>query len=917
MKYVFVIALFVFSSLLKGQTDSTLISISVNDVAFDTFIQLVEKESNTSILYKKEDLDSIRVSLIADEQNLTTIIKKALPSDNFSVTYWNDFLLILNQQELIKRLPDYTQPSKQEEETTGKEESTAFIQGRKADLIRIKIGNVKHQKPGVNVLTKGQIYDAATGEAVANATIYIPKLNKGAISDDNGNFKLILPAGKYDTQVECLGMKKVNCQLEVLSKGSFSIEMESANFEIQEVQIYGDKQTNFRKRDAGLEKLNVEVIKELPTMMGEPDIIKVSEMLPGVVSTGDGAAGLNVRGGGFDQNAFYFNNIPVYNTSHMFGFFPAFNAYVIDDFSLYKGYVPAKYGGRLSSVFDIKARSGNKKKYTASGGISLMAANVTVEGPIKKETAAFLVNFRTSYSDWILRQIKDYNIQNSEAFFNDLTVSLDYDLPKTQINIFGYYSYDRFKFSDLNKYWYSNGGISATVGQNFSNTFRGDFAISGSQYQFKTIDTQIANLAYEHPFKLGQYEFTADFSKEFSRKNILSFGADGIWYKLHRGEVTPYGEDSNRRAVDLGEEQGLEVALYVSDDYEITPLLNLSAGFRLSMFTAFGPQTVYNYKDDGPQEIRNIEDSVHFDAGQPIKTYTFPEFRISFNYQTDENGNIKLAFNQMHQSIFMLNQTISLSPNAQWKLADYHLKPSQANQISLGVFRTIPRGKWEVTLEGYYKKAKNYSVFKDGANFLSTPLVETTILQGDLSSYGIEFSLKKSWPKLDLYFAYTFSRSFVKVDGENEWEDINGGNKFPSDFDIPNVLNAIALYRISKRVSLTTTITYQTGKPATFPTSTYFIDGIPRIDYSNRNEFRIPDYFRTDLSLAIEGNLKKEKFLHSTFNFSVYNLTGRDNPYSVFFEQDYGSVKGFQYTVIGVPIFMVTWIFKLGNYDAK
>jgi hypothetical protein len=369
--------------------------------------------------------------------------------------------------------------------------------------------------------------------------------------------------------------------------------------------------------------------------------------------------------------------------------------------------------------------------------------------------------------------------------------------------------------------------------------------------------------------------------------------------------------------VDLGKEQGLELALYVSDDYQITPLLNLNAGFRLSMYSAFGPKMVYTYFEDGPQETRTIEDSIYFSAGQPIKTYVFPEFRIALNYQTDENGNIKVAFNQMHQSIFMLNQTVSLSPNAQWKLADYHIKPSRGNQVSLGVFRTIPKGKWELSLEMFYKKAKDYSAFKDGIGFLSSPLTETTLLQGDLSSYGVEFSLKKSWKKVDLYFAYTFSRSFVKVDGEFDWQKINNGNKYPSDFDIPNVANAVVLYRISKRISFTSTFTYQTGKPATFPTSFYYIDGIPIIDYSNRNEFRIPDYFRIDLSLTLEGNLKKEKFLHSTFNFSVYNLTGRDNPYSVFFEQKYGSIQGFQYSVISVPIFMVTWIFKLGNYDSK
>lgn len=916
MRYVASILFVMISFFANAQRDSTLITLSLSNVSFAVLVQNIEEQTQVQILYKPSDIKDSTFTVNARNESALKVLKSVLNSDDYDIKLWNGYIVILYQEELFSSLPDFN-AVKIEEVVPEKESNSSYIQGRKADFINIKIGNAKRRIAGKLVNVKGSIINAATNEPVENATVYISTINKGAITDQNGIFNMQLKEGKYPTQIECLGMKKINCQLEVLSEGSFQIEMESAKFEIQEVQVYGDQQMNFRKKEAGLEKLNVETIKELPNLLGESDIIKVTEMLPGVVSVGEGAAGLNVRGGSFDQNAFYFNKIAVYNTSHLFGFFPAFNAYVVNDFSLYKGFVPAKYGGRLSSVFDINARSGNKKNYTASGGIGLSTANITVEGPIKKDTASFLVNYRTSYSDWILRQINDYNIQNSEARFNDLTVSLDYDLPNTQINVFGYYSYDYFKFSDLNNYWYTNGGLSASVGHHFTPTFRADFSISASQYEFKTIDTQVLTLAYEHPFKLQQYDFNADFSKEFSRKNSLSFGASSSWINLNRGKVTPYGEQSNRLPVDLGNEQGLEMAVYVSDDYEITPLLNVTAGFRLSMYSAFGPKNVYTFYENGPKEPETIQDSILFQSGEAIKWYTFPEFRISANYQTDENGNIKLAFNQMHQSIFMLNQTISLSPNTQWKLADYYLKPSQANQYSIGVFRTIPKGKWEISLDFFYKDAKDFSAFKDGVNFLSNPLVETTVLQGDLTSYGAEFLIKKSWPKIDIWLAYTFSRSIVTIKGENDFDNINNGEPFPSDFDIPNVLNALFVYRISKRVTFSTTITYQTGKPATFPTSFYYIDGVPRIDYSNRNEFRIPDYFRTDISLTIQGNLKKEKFLHSKFNFSVYNLTGRDNPYSVFFEQQDGRIFGYQYSVIGVPVVMVTWMFKLGNYDSN
>jgi len=911
---------FILTSILQAQTtDIPLVSVDIKDATFEQFAHLLERESNLTIIYKPDWVKDTRVTLKVNEESVIQLLKWALDNDELNIVRWNDFIVILQKEDLIDQLPDYNKKPLAEKEETDDEASdnSEFMVGRKVDFLKIKVGEPKYQMAGKNILVKGKIIDATSGNPIESSTLYIVPLKRGAISDQQGNLEINLPPGKYAARVECLGMKKIDCQLEVISDGSFELKMERQKFDIQEVEIYGDRQMSIREKDPGLEKLNVKTIKELPTMMGETDIIKISEMLPGVVSIGEGSTGLIVRGGSFDQNAFYFNNVTVYNTAHMFGFFPAFNTDVISDFSLYKGYIPAKYGGRLSSVFNINARTGNKKHYTAHGGISPVAANLTVEGPIKRDTASFFINGRASYSDWILKQIDDYNIRNSEASFYDLTASFDYDLANTQVNVFGYYSQDYFKFSDINTYWYSNSGVSATVGHIFSPLLQSDFSLSGSLYKFKTVDEQLENAEYEHEFSVAQYDFKAGFHQAIGNKHHFNYGADITWYQLKRGKVLPFGDDSNKKPIDLGNEQGLENALFFSDNIEVTPLFNVSAGFRFSFYSPFGSKKVYTYDDDSPKEIRTINDSIFFDKGKPIKWYYFPELRISLNYQTDENGTVKLAFTQMHQNIFMLNKTITLAPNSPWKLADYHLEPSRAYQFSLGVFRTTTKRDWEYSVEVFYKNARNYTEFKDGADFLGSPLVETTVLQGDLKSYGIEVLLKKYWPKINIWLAYTYSRSLVKVDGPNSWDKINNGNQYPSNFDIPHVLNFMFLYHISKRVTFGTTITYQSGKPGTFPTSYYYIDGVAHLDYSDRNKYRIPDYFRTDISLTIEGNLRKDKFLHSRFNFSVYNLTARDNPYSVFFEQDSGRIVGFQYSVISVPVFMATWIFKLGNYDAN
>ena len=919
IRHCFIIGLLFIAIFASGQNPNTvLLSLKMQGASFDQFVKKVEQETQLLVIYKTEWTNDIKVNIDVEKQDLELVFKKIFLGTHLRATIWGGQILVLNNKNLIAKLPQY-KVVKVQDKTLPKEnisKNKGFMKGRKADLVHIKIGNSKHPIVGRKVSFTGKLISTETKKPVEGATLYIEELKIGTVSDQDGEFKMALPAGKYSTKIECLGMQKIDCQLEVISNGSFILNMQKASFDMKEVVIYGDRQMNVREKDPGMEKVSIKTIKELPMMMGESDILRVSEMLPGVVSVGEGAAGLNVRGGSFDQNAFYFNKVPLYNTSHMFGFFPAFNADIVSDFSIYKGYIPAKYGGKLSSIFDIGTRTGNKKNYTAHGGISPIAGNLTIEGPIKKDTASFLVSARTSYSDWILNRIDDYTIRNSKASFYDFVASLNYDLPNTQVNIFAYHSKDYFKLHDINTYWYSNSGGSATVGHNFSRTFRSDFSLSGVQYQFKTIDQQLETAAYEHEFKVGHYELKWDFQKIFSEKHLLDFGFNALWLKLNRGNVIPFGEQSITAPLSLGDEQGLETALYVSDSYEVTPLLKLNTGFRFSLYAPFGPSEVYLYSEGGPMDTRNIVDSLSFGKGEAIKKYYFPEFRLSLNYQTDEFGSIKFAFNQMHQSMFMLNNTVTVAPNSQWKLADYHLKPSTAYQISLGIFRNIPKGGWDLSVEVYYKSTNNYTEFKDGADFLSTPLVETTVLQGDQKSYGVEFLLKRSGQRVDGWLAYTYSRSLIKVDGAESWDKINNGDIYPSNFDIPHVVNAIINYHISKRVTFSTTITYQTGKPATYPTSFYYIDGNAYLDYSKRNEYRIPDYFRTDISLTVQGNLRKKKLLHSSFIFSIYNLTGRDNPYSVYFTKENRSINSYQYSVIGVPIFTATWIFKLGNYDA-
>jgi hypothetical protein len=918
-----VILLVLFSVVVNAQQPVGIMTCHVKDISFADFCSIVFKQTSVKVFYQEKWVNNLKVTLDSDTITALMAVSEALKGTQLEVSEWHGNLVVLPGEKLLTALPPYITNATKDilSDSVAKaltESEERYITGRKADVVEIiRVGRKGGPVSGNKAKLLGRILDEDTGEPILCATIFIAETKTGAVSDLNGFVSITLKPGNYNALFEYLGYGKKKYQLEVISDGNFTVTMKKSVIQMTEVVVYGDRQMNIRAKDPGLDKMSIKSIRELPMMLGERDILKISSTLPGIISVGEGSAGLNVRGGGSDQNAFYINKIPIYNTAHLFGFFPAFNSDIIKDFSIYKGFIPAQFGGHLSSVFNIITRQGNRKHFTARGGVSPITANLVIEGPIKKDTCSFMLSGRSSYSDWILKKLNDPDIRNSSATFNDFSGGINYDIQKTQLAVFAYHSSDKFKLSDINSYEYSSNGASASFSHNYGNALRGEFSVIGSQYEFSTIDQQEVSNAYEHSYKMEHYEARADFKHMLSDRNSLEYGIGFILYKLDRGTVQPYGINSLRKTVELGTEQGIESAAYFSDTYTILPWMTLTAGIRYAMFTPLGPKTVYTYAPGEPVDPRYIVDTLNYNDHQPICWYQEPDLRIALNIETDKAGSVKLAFNQMHQNLFMLSNTITIAPNTQWKLADYHLKPSESNQVSAGIFRTLAEYGLEASAEVFYKKTRNFSEFRDGADFINNPLVETSTLQGNQTAYGVEVFLKRSSRKLEGWISYTYSRSLIKVDGGEDWNKINGGESYPANFDIPNVLNVVLNYHITRRIIFASIFTYQTGKPVTYPVSVYYVDGLPVFDYSKRNAYRIPDYIRTDISLTIEGNLKKRKLLHSSLIFSLYNATGRDNPYSVYFKTEKGFIKSYQYSVIGVPVFTTTWLFKLGNYAAE
>ncbi len=892
-----------------------------DSITLREFMGKVNEHKNIRIYAQNGIPLSILVPCPNGSADIFPLLTEVLSRYDMFLTYWQGNLLISGKpitfatlSEFAEEVSPLTEFSTKEKVITEAEQR--YLRGRGADVVEtITVGtqSMYDRKGKVNV--SGILRDQSSGETLIGATMYIEELKIGTATDLNGILSINLEPGHYNARFDCIGQKSARYQLNVLSGGDFSLSLERSVMQIDEVMVYGDKSLNVTTRDAGFERIPLSTLKELPMMLGERDVIKVSELLPGIVSIGEGVSGVNVRGGSYDQNGFYINKVPIYNTSHLFGFFPAFNPDVIKDFSIYKGHMPAEYGGRLSSVFNIVSKQGNRKRFNVRGGLNPVTTNLTLEGPIVKDEGSMLISFRKTYSDWILKQISDPDIRNSSARFGDILLSANYELDnKNQLSIFTYYSSDHFRLSDINQYTYSNFGNSLNWKHRLTHATRAELSFVSSRYSFNTVDNNIGPLAYSHSYAINHYEIQGTVTHLVNEKNKIEGGITSTIYNLNKGTVKPYGNTSLRIPVELGTENGVEGTFFIADTYDPLPWLNIYLGLRYSVFTPVGNRLSLVYQEGQARDLKYVVDTIQYKRFQPIKWYHGPELRASLNFKTDKNGSVKIAFNQTRQNLFMLNNTITIAPNTQWQLAGEHLNPLLGKQLSLGIFRNLFKSAVEISIEVFAKEIENMSEFKDGASFIATPYIETMVLQGEQVAYGLEVMVRKPKGRLNGWVAYTYSRSMVEIDGNENWMKINNGIPYPSNYDVPHVINGVFNYRFNRRFNLSSTATYQTGRPITYPLAIYYSNNIPVVDYSARNEFRIPDYFRIDLSLAVEGNLKRNKLFHSSWVFGVYNLTGRKNPLSIYFKLDEGRIKGYKYSIIGTPIFTATWVFKLGNY---
>ncbi len=901
-----------------GQTETYISSRPFESVSFTGLVQFVESESKLRFYYKDVWVSDVFLT-INDHSPLLPQLSQQLSTRGIKLFIEENSVVLMFGQEPIAALPAYksneaTVPDvRKDNGITVAEER--YLQSKKIASIQVlAVGEEGKSASGRSFSVKGKIRDASNGEPVIGATVYIEEIEYGVVTDVDGNFQMNLIGGKYKVLITHVSMKREEYYFQVYSSGSVMLEMHKELKELDEVVISASQTDNITGMQMGYERVTVKSIKEIPVVLGEKDLLKVAALLPGVESVGEGSSGINVRGSAADQNMFYLNKIPVYNTSHLFGFFTTFSPDIVNDFTLYKGNIPAKYGGRLASIFDITTRQGNKKKFHGQGGISPVTAHISFDGPIIKDKTSVIASWRSSYSDWILNRIDNYDLQNSNAFFYDASLGVNSDINhRNTLKVFGYKSFDRFSLLGKSDYEYSNTGTSISWKHIFKSALILDLSSAYSKYNNDYIEKTNETTAFKHQYSIESVESRADFRYLRKKNHQLSFGVNSTYYRNNRGDILPHGPESNLRPVELGIENGLEVALYVSDQVELWNKLSLSAGLRYNFFAELGPKETYEYFDDFADK-NNVKSVNSYKKGEIIHHYSKPEFRASMKYSIAPNISVKASYNRLQQYIFMLSNTIAISPNDQWKLVSSHIEPPLVDQVAIGWYQNFFRNRIETNIELYQKWIDHIVEYKDGADFLSPDPIETQLLQGIQNARGMELMVKKKGGKLTGWVSYVYSKTYVEVDSDKALERINQGKPYPSNFDRPHSLNLVINQHFNRRFSLSANYIYTTGRPVTLPVAAYYSEGEPLLHFSERNLYRLPDYIRLDLSLNIEGNLKRDKLAHSFWMVSIYNVLGRENAYSVYYESVNGLLKGYKLSIFARPIITVSWNFKFGNY---
>ncbi|MCO6498950.1 MAG: carboxypeptidase-like regulatory domain-containing protein [Vicingus serpentipes] len=734
----------------------------------------------------------------------------------------------------------------------------------------------------------GNVKDAVDGEDLIGVTILVKELpGTGTTANVYGFYSITLPKGEYTIQYTFIGYKTQEFKLNFNQNLKKNIELSTDAAELEEFEVTATRDDeNIGSTDIGVTKVDMREIESIPVLFGERDVMKTLQLMPGVKSSGEGGAGFFVRGGGADQNLILLDGAPVYNASHLLGFFSVFNSDAIKDLKLYKGGIPAEYGGRLSSVMDIVMKDGNSKKMEVSGGLGLISSKLTVEGPIIKDKGSFIVSGRRTYADVFLKFSSNKTQRDASLYFYDLNMKANYRFSeKDRVFLSGYFGRDNLGYGDA--FGFNWGNATGTLRWNhlFSDKLFSNTSFIYSQYNYKI---EIGEAGFKIASKIKDITLKEDLDYFLNDKNKLKLGGAIVYHTFDPGEVSSTEEDGVFNNTKIENRYSFESALYISNEQKLASLLTVTYGLRYSNFTQIGPGEIYTYDQDG-----KVSDSTDYKSWESVVSYSAIEPRFALNYILNELSSIKASYSRSNQYLHLLSNSSSGSPIDAWMPSSNNIKPEVADQVSLGYFKNLKNNTYEFSVETYYKILQNAIDYRTGAEVTLNATVEGELLYGEGRAYGLEFFLKKKKGDFTGWLSYTLART------EKKFEEVNKNTWYPAKQDRTHDVSLVLMYALGERIKLSSSFVFYTGSAVTFPTGKYVVDNQTINLYSDRNASRMPNYHRMDIGMTLENKKFKEqinaetgemekikKKVESSWNFSVYNLYGRENAYSIDFREN-------------------------------
>ncbi|MEQ9286502.1 MAG: carboxypeptidase-like regulatory domain-containing protein [Cyclobacteriaceae bacterium] len=869
-----------------------------------TIILLAEEVS------AQDNISDKWIELPSNKTSVATILREVIPSYGVRVSYNDDIIP-------FKKVVDFRQKLNQLSKVLDK---ICYNEDLAWEVIDDQILFKYYNRPESEYFytISGKVREFESNEQLIGAYVLSEDTKKGSIVNAYGFYSLTLSGGKHRIVVNYIGHDPIEREIHLNSNTIYNFFLKPRSVELLDVTVESkpDFDLNYQNTLMGTNKLNMDLVGDIPYFLGEVDVFQSSLLLPGITNVGEGTSGINVRGGSSDQNLIMLDEALIYNSHHFFGLTSVFNPEAVNDVEIYKGSYPVNYGGRLSSVMHIRHRDGNNEKFHASGGIGLITSRLLLEGPIKKQKSSYLISGRTTFWDFLTRGAQNPEISNSRANFWDFNAKLNFDLnPKNKIYFSGYMGQDENKFGlDVLRKW-GNRLFSFRWNRIHNVKLFSNFTAYLSSYRYRVIEND-DKASFVGTSRITDYSAKSDFTYFRNPEHIYSFGGAVTYHRLSPGKRIP-GIGSSNNEVDLGNENAIESSLYFGSELKLNPELTLTTGLRLTHFSNVGPGEVFQYAPGLPKSASTLRDTTFYKSGENIRTFVNLHPRATLKYQLNSSSSLKMNYSSSAQYMHRLSNTITPSSSDIWKASGVHIEPSIGEQVTAGYYKFFLDSKLEGSVELFYRKNRNIVEYKGGAQLLFNPAIETELLSGTSRSFGVELFLKKDLGNLTGWLGYTLSKSEIRVSSKFEDENINDGQYFPTDFNRTHDLSLSAIYRLSKKWTLSSNFVYQTGRPFTFPVGKYNFDGYVVPHYEQRNRHRLPDYHRLDVAARMEGRKVKKngtpKKNHGYWVFSIYNAYGRRNTQSYLFvqkEEDPTMTEIKRFSLLGVFIPSVTYNFK-------